>query len=99
MHQSPEIEDSTESKDDPNSPRYAMSGFHITMCGFQYAAAIDARHRTGHSGMTWPLRSMTRSDDRRESQERRRWRVCARDDGKGQGYCRFVGMRDGASES
>ena len=29
--QSPEIEDSTESKDDPTSPRYAMSGFHITM--------------------------------------------------------------------
>ena len=29
--QSPEIEDSTESKDDPTSPLYAMSGFHITM--------------------------------------------------------------------
>ena len=44
--QSPEIEDSTESKDDPTSPRYAMSGFHITMCGFLAAAAIDARPRT-----------------------------------------------------
>ena len=41
---SPEIEDSTESKDDPTSPRYAMSGFHITMD--DTAAAIDARHRT-----------------------------------------------------
>jgi hypothetical protein len=44
--QSPEIEDSTESKDDPITPRYAMSGFHITMCGFLAAAAIDARPRT-----------------------------------------------------
>ena len=33
-------------RDDPNSPRYAMSGFHIEMGGFLYAAAIDARHRT-----------------------------------------------------
>ena len=32
---------------DPTSPRYAMSGFHIEKGGFQYAAAIDARHRTG----------------------------------------------------
>ena len=32
--------------DDPTSPRYAMSGFNITMCGFLAAAAIDARHRT-----------------------------------------------------
>ncbi|MBO7616149.1 MAG: hypothetical protein J6T22_13565 [Bacteroidales bacterium] len=32
--------------DDPTTPRYAMSGFHIEMGGFQYAAAIDARHRT-----------------------------------------------------
>ena len=45
MHQSPEIEDSTESKDDPITPRYAMSGFHIEKGGFQYAAATDARHR------------------------------------------------------
>ena len=27
--QSPEIEDSTESMDEPITPRYAMSGFHI----------------------------------------------------------------------
>ena len=33
---------------DPTPPRYAMSGFHIEMGGFLYAAAIDARHRTGH---------------------------------------------------
>ena len=46
VHQSPEIEDSTESMDDPIPPRYAMSGFHIEMGGFLYAAAIDARHRT-----------------------------------------------------
>ena len=53
-HQSPEIEDwlrrmqsiSTESMDDPTIPRYAMSGFHIEMGGFLYAAAIDARHCT-----------------------------------------------------
>ncbi len=31
---------------DPTTPRYAMSGFYITMCGFLAAAAIDARHRT-----------------------------------------------------
>ena len=31
---------------DPTPPRYAMSGFHIEMGGFLYAAAIDARHRT-----------------------------------------------------
>ena len=37
--QSPEIEDSTESKDDPITPRYAMSGFHIMMD--DTAAAID----------------------------------------------------------
>ena len=43
--QSPEIEDSTESKDDPTTPRYAMSGFHIETGGFLYAAAIDARQR------------------------------------------------------
>ena len=29
----------------PTSPRYVMSGFHIEKGGFQYAAAIDARHR------------------------------------------------------
>ncbi len=28
-------------------PRYAMSGFHIEAGGYQYAAAIDARQRTG----------------------------------------------------
>ena len=28
-------------------PRYAMSGFHITMCGFLAAAATDARQRAG----------------------------------------------------
>ena len=33
-------------KDDPTLPRYAMSGFHIEMGGFLYAAAIDARRRT-----------------------------------------------------
>ena len=44
--QSPEIEDSTESKDGPTTPRYAMSGFHIEKGGFQFAAATDARHRT-----------------------------------------------------
>ena len=52
--QSPEIEDwlrrmqsiSTESMDDPTTPRYAMSGFHIEKGGFLYAAATDARHRT-----------------------------------------------------
>ena len=33
--------------DDPTTPRYAMSGFHITMDGFQYAAATDARQRAG----------------------------------------------------
>ena len=51
---SPEIEDwlrrmqsiSTESMDDPITPRYAMSGFYIETGGFQYAAAIDARHCT-----------------------------------------------------
>ena len=32
--------------DDPTSPRYEMSGFHIEKGGFQYAAAIDARHCT-----------------------------------------------------
>ena len=31
--------------DDPTTPRYAMSGFHIEMGGFLYAAAIDARQR------------------------------------------------------
>ena len=41
---------STESKDDPNSPRYAMSGFHIKMGRFLAAAAIDARQRTGQRG-------------------------------------------------
>ena len=53
--QSPEIEDwlrrmqsiSTESMDDPTTPRYAMSGFYIEKGGFQYAAATDARHRAG----------------------------------------------------
>ena len=30
-------------RDGPTPPRYAMSGFHIEMGGFQYAAAIDAR--------------------------------------------------------
>ena len=29
------------------TPQYAISGFHIEMGGFLYAAAIDARHRTG----------------------------------------------------
>ena len=33
-------------RDDPITPRYAMSGFYIEMGGFQYATAIDARHRT-----------------------------------------------------
>ena len=33
---------------DHTSPRYAMSGFYIEMGGVMYAAAIDARHRTGH---------------------------------------------------
>ena len=33
--------------DDPTTPRYAMSGFHIETGGFQYAAATDARHRAG----------------------------------------------------
>ncbi len=54
--QSPEIEDwlrrmqsiSTESMDDPITPRYAMSGFYIETGGFQFAAATDARHRTSH---------------------------------------------------
>ena len=32
--------------DDPTTPRYAMSGFHIEAGGFQFAAAIDARQRT-----------------------------------------------------
>ena len=32
--------------DDPISPRYAMSGFHIEIGGFLGVAAIDARHRT-----------------------------------------------------
>ena len=32
--------------DDPTTPRYAMSGFHIETGGFLYAEAIDARHRT-----------------------------------------------------
>jgi hypothetical protein len=32
--------------DDPTTPRYAMSGFYIETGGFQYAAAIDARHCT-----------------------------------------------------
>ena len=53
--QSPEIEDwlrrmqsiSTESIDDPITPRYAMSSFYIETGGFLYAAAIDARHRAG----------------------------------------------------
>ena len=45
--QSPEIEDSTESMDEPITPRYAMSGFHIEMGGFLYAAARDARQRAG----------------------------------------------------
>ena len=51
--QSPEIEDwlrrmqsiSTESMDEPITPRYAMSGFYIETGGFLYAAAIDARWR------------------------------------------------------
>ena len=30
-------------RDDPTTPQYAMSGFHIEMGGFLYAAAIDAR--------------------------------------------------------
>jgi hypothetical protein len=34
-------------RDAPSPPRYAMSGFQIEMGGFLYAAAIDARHRTG----------------------------------------------------
>lgn len=33
-------------RDDPTTPRYAMSGIHIRIGGFLYAAAIDARHRT-----------------------------------------------------
>ena len=33
---------------DPTKPQYAMSGFYIKMGGAMYAAAIDARHRTGH---------------------------------------------------
>ena len=32
---------------DLTMPRYAMLGFHIEKGGFQYAAAIDARHRAG----------------------------------------------------
>ena len=44
--QNPEIEDSTESMDEPITPRYAMSGFYIETGGFLYAAAIDARHCT-----------------------------------------------------
>ena len=32
----------------PYPTRYAMSGFYIEMGGVMYAAAIDARHRTGH---------------------------------------------------
>ena len=32
---------------DLTMPRYAMSGFHIEAGGYQYAAAIDARHRAG----------------------------------------------------
>ena len=44
--QSPEIEDSTESMDEPITPRYATSGFYIETGGFLYAAAKDARHRT-----------------------------------------------------
>ena len=42
-------------RDDPITPRYAMSGFHITMGGFLYAAAIDARQRAGPAGMAWLL--------------------------------------------
>ena len=34
-------------RDAPTTPRYEVSGFHIEMGGFLYAAAIDARHRTG----------------------------------------------------
>ena len=33
-------------RDDPTTPRYAMSGFYIETGGFLYAAAIDARQRT-----------------------------------------------------
>ena len=44
---------------------------------WQMPAVAPAR-----DGMTWRLCSMARSDDRRESQEHRRSRVCARDDGK-----------------
>ena len=33
--------------DDPTTPRYEMSGFHIEKGRFQFAAATDARHRAG----------------------------------------------------
>lgn len=33
-------------RDDPTSPRYAMSGFHIEKGGGMSTAAIDAHHRT-----------------------------------------------------
>ena len=33
-------------KNDPNTPRYAVSGFHNKMSGFRGAAATDARRRT-----------------------------------------------------
>ncbi len=42
---------------------------------------------------------MTRSDDKSESQELRRWRILVRHDGKGHGDCRSVRMKDEASES
>ena len=32
--------------DEPITPRYAMSGFHIEMGGFLYAVARDVAHRT-----------------------------------------------------
>ena len=37
---------STESKDDPTTPRYVMSVFYIKADGFLGVAAIDARRRT-----------------------------------------------------
>lgn len=42
MKHTPEIEDSTESMNDPSPPRYVMSGFPNKTRGFLVAAAIDA---------------------------------------------------------
>ena len=46
---------------DPTTPRYAMSGFYITMDGFMSPVAIDARHRTSqrrHDMATGAIRTL-----------------------------------------